>query len=107
MSISYSGEYGISKNTQQQEWLDGPGYAYWYNKALNLDGKEALFTKDMVQKMKDGVDGWGNTNWYDKIFGTGTRQHHNVSASGGTERLHFFASIGYLKEKGNIDKFQL
>lgn len=105
MSISYSGEYGISKNTQQQEWLDGPGYAYWYNKALNLDGKEALFTKDMVQKMKDGVDGWGNTNWYDKIFGTGTRQHHNVSASGGTERLHFFASIGYLKEKGNIDNF--
>ncbi|MCS2977932.1 hypothetical protein NXX48_24295 [Bacteroides faecis] len=22
--------------------------------------------------MKDGVDGWGNTNWYDKIYGTGT-----------------------------------
>lgn len=105
MTISYTGKYGVSNNAEQQEWLDGPKYAYWYNKALNLDGKEALFTKDMVQKMRDGVDGWGNTNWYDKVFGTGTRQHHNVSASGGTEKIHFFTSIGYLKEKGNIDNF--
>lgn len=105
MSISYTGKYGVSNNAEQQEWLDGPKYAYWYNKALNLDGKEALFTKDMVQKMRDGVDGWGNTNWYDKVFGTGTRQHHNVSASGGTEKIRFFTSIGYLKEQGNIDNF--
>ena len=57
------------------------------------------------RKMKDGVDGWGNTNWYDKIYGTGTRTHHNISATGGSDRVRFFASIGYLDEKGNIDNY--
>lgn len=56
--------------------------------------------------MREGVDGWGNTNWYDKVYGTGVRQHHNISASGGSEKIRFFTSIGYLEEKGNIDKFK-
>src|SRR3712207_9373383 len=59
----------------------------------------------MVQKMREGKDGWGNTNWYDKIYETGTRTHHNISATGGSERVKFFASIGYLKENGNIDNY--
>jgi TonB-linked SusC/RagA family outer membrane protein len=105
MNIVYTGSYGVSQNAVQQQWLDGPGYAYWYNKARELDGDTPIFTSEMVQKMKDGVDGWGNTNWYDEIMGTGTRQHHNVSAQGGSERVRFFTSIGYLEEKGNIDNF--
>lgn len=105
MHITYTGEYGISQNANEQQWLDGPGYAYWYNKARELDGDPIVFSSEMVQKMKDGVDGWGNTNWYKEILGTGTRQHHNVSASGGNEKIHFFASLGYMDEKGNIDNF--
>lgn len=104
-SITYTGAFGISENAQQQVWLDGPGYAYWYNKALTMQGDNPVFTDEMVQKMRDGVDGWGNTNWYNKIFGTGNRMHHNVSATGGNERIKFFASIGYLKEEGNIDNY--
>lgn len=105
MSITYTGSVGFSQNAEQQEWLDGPGYAYWYNKARELQGDSQVFTAEMVQKMKDGVDGWGNTNWYDKVFGTGTRTHHNISATGGSDRVRFFASIGYLNEDGNIDNY--
>ena len=105
MSITYSASAGISQNAHQQTWLDGPGYAYWYNKARNLDGDTEIFTQEMVQKMRTGTDGWGNTNWYDKIFGTGSRQHHNISASGGNDKVNFFSSLGYLQEKGNIQHF--
>lgn len=104
-SITYTGSYGLSENAQQQVWLDGPGYAYWYNKARELQGDTPIFTDEMVQKMREGRDGWGNTNWYKKLYGTGHRMHHNVSATGGNEKLRFFASIGYLKEKGNIDNY--
>ena len=104
-SITYTGSYGLSENAQQQVWLDGPGYAYWYNKARELQGDTPIFTNEMVQKMREGRDGWGNTNWYKKLYGTGHRTHHNVSATGGNEKLRFFASIGYLKEKGNIDNY--
>lgn len=105
MSITYTGSVGFSQNAEQQEWLDGPGYAYWYNKARELQGDSQVFTAEMVQKMRDGVDGWGNTNWYDKVYGTGTRTHHNISATGGSDRVRFFASIGYLNEDGNIDNY--
>lgn len=105
MHITYTGTYGISKNAEQQEWLDGPSYAYWYNKALEMQGDPILFTKEVVEKMKNNQDGWGNTNWYDKVYGTGYKMHHNVSASGGSEKLRFFTSLGYFKNKGNINNF--
>ena len=37
-TISYKGSYGVSQNANPMTLLDGPGYAYWYNKALELDG---------------------------------------------------------------------
>jgi TonB-linked SusC/RagA family outer membrane protein len=105
LRISYTGTSGISQNANQMEWLDGPGYAYWYNQARIMDGDEAVFTEAQVQKMKDGVDGWGNTNWYKKVFGTGTNTHHNVSATGGNDNVRFFTSVGVLTQKGNVDKY--
>ncbi|MDE5554244.1 MAG: SusC/RagA family TonB-linked outer membrane protein, partial [Muribaculaceae bacterium] len=103
--ISYSGSVGISQNAEYQEWLDGPGYAYWYNKGLEMDGLQPIFTEEHVRKMIEGVDGWGNTNWYKEVFGTGFRTAHNLSATGGNERVKFFAALSYLKEDGNVDKF--
>lgn len=109
--ISYNGEYGISRNTDMLRLLNGPEYAYWYNKTTELDckaiGKEfvPIFTQEQVQWMKEGSHGWGNTDWYSKTFGTGTTQHHTVSASGGNDRSKFFTSIGYFDQTGNVQNF--
>ena len=65
MNLTYKGSYGASFNTSYPEFLDGPGYAYWYNKALELDGQEPIFTAKHVQMMREGTNGWGNTNWID------------------------------------------
>lgn len=109
--ISYNGEYGISKNTDMLEMLDGPSYAYWYNKVTELDclaiGKEftPIFTKEHLQWMEEGSHGWGNTNWYKETFGVGTTQHHSVSASGGNDKSKFFTSIGFFDQNGNVENF--
>lgn len=100
--ISYTGSVGISHNAEQQQWLDGPEYAYWYNKARVLDGNSQVFSPEVIAKMKAQVDGWGNTNWYKELFGMGYRTHHNISASGGTNKVKYFASIGILDENGNL-----
>ena len=65
MNLTYKGSYGASFNTSYPEFLDGPGYAYWYNKALELDGQKPIFTARHVQMMREGTNGWGNTNWID------------------------------------------
>lgn len=105
LGISYNGNYGISQNTNQIKWLDGPGYAYWYNMAREMDGDEPVFTSEQVEKMKAGVDGWGNTNWYDEVFGIGSTTNHNISATGGSEKVKFFSSLGTFQQKGNVDNF--
>lgn len=105
LGISYNGNYGVSQNTNQIKWLDGPGYAYWYNMAREMDGDDPVFTSAQVEKMKAGVDGWGNTNWYDEVFGIGSTMNHNVSATGGTEKVKFFSSLSAFQQKGNVDNF--
>ena len=105
MSLTYKGSYGASFNTSYPEFLDGPGYAYWYNKALELDGKDPIFTAQHVAMMKQGKGGWGNTNWFDEIFGTGTTQQHSITSTGGSERFNYFASLGYMNQQGNIKNF--
>ena len=105
LGISYNGNYGISQNANQIKWLDGPGYAYWYNMAREMDGDDPVFTSAQVEKMKAGVDGWGNTNWYDEVFGIGRNMNHNVSATGGTEKVKFFSSLSAFQQKGNVDNF--
>src|SRR5690554_7318635 len=50
------------------DMLDGPQYAYWYNKAREMDGDQIVFSSKHIDMMKndDPSDGWGNTNWYKK-----------------------------------------
>ncbi len=104
-TISYKGSFGVSANANPMELLDGPGYAYWYNKALEMDGKQPVFTGEIVQKMINEEDGWGNTNWYDKVFDVGTNMSHTISATGGNEKMNYFASIGMFDQKGNVKNF--
>lgn len=39
-------------------------------------------------------------DWYDEAYRTSLRQEYNVSVSGATDRSNFFASFGYLNNKG-------
>jgi len=41
-------------------------------------------------------------NWWDLATQEGVNQNHNISLSGGTEKLQSFMSVGYYKESGAI-----
>ena len=103
--INFTASYGLSMNTEMLELLDAPQYAYWYNKARVMDGNAPIFSQEHVRKMLAGEDGWGNTNWYEKTFGVGTNAQYNVNASGGTENVKYYASLGYFNQTGNVDRF--
>ncbi len=106
-TITFNGGYGVSANALMIEMLDGPGYAYWYNKAREMDGDAPVFSSTHVEKMlnNDPSDGWGNTNWYKKTFGVGSTMNYNVNATGGTEKIKYFVSLGDYKQKGNVEGF--
>ncbi len=105
--ITYRGSIGASMNANFPKFLDGPGYAYWYNKASELDGNLPVFTEQQVKKMLNGdpSDGWGNTDWIKETYKVGITEQHNVTATGGTDKIKYFASLGYLDQNGNVDNF--
>lgn len=57
------------------------------------------------ESMPDPVDPsqtliFQETDWQDVLFRTGVSQNHHLSASGGTEKAQFSASLGYLDNQG-------
>ncbi len=116
--ISYNASVGASLNANFPKFMDGPQFAYYYNVAQMMDQLSSgviesdseyvpYFTKEQVEMMTNGdpTDGWDNVNYIDKVFGTGMTQKHNVTVQGGTESVRYFASFGYLGQKGNIDNY--
>ena len=42
------------------------------------------------------------TNWQDAIFQTAFQQQHQVSAQGGTEKIQYYVSAGYMNQEGTF-----
>ena len=116
--IPYNVSLGASLNANFPQFMDGPQFAYYYNVADMMDKLASgaiktaeeytpYFTQEQVALMKNGdpTDGYDNVNYIDKVYGTGFNQKHNVTVQGGTDKVRYFASFGYLGQKGNIDNY--
>ena len=116
--ITYNGSIGASMNANFPQFMNGLQFAYYYNMADMMDklanGSIAdmkqytpVFTKANVEAMLNGdpTDGWDNVNYIDKVFGTGINQKHNITVQGGSDKMRYFTSVGYLGQDGNIDNF--
>ncbi len=109
-SINYNSSIALSTNTNFPKFLDGPGYAYWYNKAQEMDGvaeASRRFTADEIERIKNGDPQgiFGNTDWFDLLFRKSAPIYtNNLSMSGGSDRVKFFASIGSYNQLGIIDR---
>jgi len=66
--------------------------ALWENAKLNPDGINAYGVKNSIA--------YPNTDWFKELFHTGFMQKHNISLSGGTEKVKGYVSIGYLDNPG-------
>ncbi|MDR0507493.1 MAG: TonB-dependent receptor [Dysgonamonadaceae bacterium] len=102
--ISYDGSYTLTQNTAMPEYLNARDYMYWHNKARQMDGLTPLWTSDIQNKVmnNDPNSIWGETDWIDKVFRTGTTQQHNISASGGNEKSRYYTSIGVMDQEGTL-----
>ncbi|MCX6279959.1 MAG: TonB-dependent receptor [Bacteroidetes bacterium] len=73
---------------------------------------EVLNTKQyraLIDEMDSGTynPAWtGYTDWSKETFGTGYNQSYQLSASGGSEKTQYFASIGVLSEAGIVKPAQ-
>jgi TonB-linked SusC/RagA family outer membrane protein len=76
------------------------------NEALTNDGLPLEFTQQDLDhfKAKDDPFGHPDVNWYDVFYNKSSLQvDNNLDISGGTERVKYFASIGYLFQNGLLN----
>ena len=116
--ITYDGSYGISTNANFPKFMNGVQFMNYFNMADMMDQLangsitdrsqyQPKYTTEMYQKVinNDPDDGYDNYDYIDEVFGTGTNTKHTLSMQGGTENHSYYASIGYLGQKGNIKNF--
>ncbi len=105
LAASYTFNYGLSQVTRLPKNLGSYEYAVLFNEAKLNDNPSAApeFSLERLDGFKSGADRelYPNTNWMDLVLGgSAPRMQHNISLSGGTEKIKYFTSLGYLDEDG-------
>lgn len=109
-SINFSTSVSALTPTKLIEQANSYEYSTFYNQMNKSDGNEPMFSDEIVQKFKDGSDPirFPSTDWTDYIMKDATLQtQHNVSISGGTDKVRYFISGGYYTQGGLFRDFGL
>lgn len=109
--VSYNGNFSVQSPTCLPEFLKGYEFARLYNEAAANDNPDAepAFSDEELQKFKDGSDPlfYPSTDWLDLAMKKHAFQtRHTVNISGGTQRVNYFVSLGYLWQDGLFKEFQ-
>jgi TonB-linked SusC/RagA family outer membrane protein len=105
LSANYSFNYGFSKVTRLPDALGAYEYATLFNEAKLNDNPLASpeYSLERLESFRNGSnpDADPNTDWMDLVLGgSAPRKQHNLSLSGGSEKIKYFTSFGYLNEDG-------
>ena len=129
-TINYNNSFRISSPVNLPEMMNSYTFANYFNEAAKNAKWGAVFSDDVMQQMLDfqaaggtstgglPTDGkvWGkpggdpfteayaNTDWYGEIYRDNSfSQEHNMSLNGGSEKITYYASLGYLDQKGLLN----
>jgi len=95
--FSYDGSYGVQYQQQRIDVMDLKDFAVLSNSiAEETNGRDPR-----PEFMDPSLLGHG-TNWQDAIFQLAPIQNHQISVSGGSDKLQYYVSGGYLNQDGTI-----
>ena len=133
LQVNYNNSFRWNRVSRMPKSVDSYTFATYYNDAASNSGQTPFFEPDQMQKIKDFMDGkrhdgieidpntgnwkdlyndgFANTDWIDVLFDKTTfAQEHNISVTGGSEKVKIFASVNYMGQDGiiklNPEKYQ-
>lgn len=107
--VSYTYNQGFNTFTDLRETMNSADYATNYNQAQKADAyvTGAVYTPRYsdadIELYRNGQDPifHPNTNWIDLLFRKwSTQSQHNLTISGGQNKVKFFVSGGYFNQQG-------
>tara|TARA_R110002050_G_scaffold1281_3_gene9219 strand:- start:13877 stop:16930 length:3054 start_codon:yes stop_codon:yes gene_type:complete len=104
MQIEFSSSLGVQERTRDPEYLGSYEYSTLYNEALINQGQEPIYSDEDLQMFKDGSnpDTHPDADWYSVLNKTALVKTHNISATGGSEKIRYATSFGFLDQDGII-----
>ena len=124
--INYNNSFRWNSPINMPHTMDSYTFATYFNDGcLNTPGWAPHFNEEHLQRILDyqsgkltasipansngkWMDGYAagndNVDWYDVVYKDVTfSQEHNISASGGTEKVNYYLSLNYLNNGGLIE----
>ena len=102
-SLNYNGYVGIQNPTKVPTFVNSYQYALMRNEANKNDGLAPAYTDADLQKFLDHSDPDGHSDGHplqDIIMPNRIITSHNLSLSGGADRIRYFAGIQYTSQQG-------
>ena len=94
--VSYDASVGVKEASHLVNMAGPNQYANYLNEASVYYGSGDSLVP--ASKLASGY----NTDWFDAILRRGLWQNHNVSLSGGSDKITYFLSAGYIGEEGIV-----
>lgn len=103
VKIEYSGYVGFQKVTRYPEMMNAYEYASLYNEAIHNANPwrgASAYSQEQLEAYRNGTAG---TDWWSETMrSTAPQTSHNLSLTGGTEKVKYYMSIGYMNQGGII-----
>ncbi len=96
-TINYDVSYGWQNPWKKKSVLNATEYMTVMNEAAINDGNSPKYTAEQIKNAGKGTD------WQDETFNYDAPiESHQVSINGGTEKVTYFLSLGYLDQEGIV-----
>lgn len=120
LSITYNGRVSITKPVRFTELVSNyADYMEFMNEGFNQLDQASVFAQTTIDQWKeanknpnaiDQASGlpnyvvFPNTNWHEEFFNSQKNpiHEHNLSLNGGSEKIRFMASLGYMDNPGLV-----
>ena len=94
--FSYDGMVAVSRQNSRIKMMNLRQFAEFYNDMVDLGEVEAN-----AMYADPSILGKG-TNWQDEVFRTAIQHQHQISATGGSEKVQYYVSGSYMNQQGTI-----
>ncbi len=99
--FQYSGSISASSPTDMPEVMNAYQWIVMRNDAAVNIGLDPIYTKEEVELWRQGEEGYESTDWYNETMKKfNMLQQHTFSVQGGSDKVNFYVSLGFLKDPG-------
>jgi len=115
IDLDYSGSFGLQNPTGSPRSVDAAEWMTLRNEKTmhNVNGGSRAYSPEEIEAYRNGT--MQSTDWWDLVMRPLAPQtQHTLSATGGSERIQFFTSVGYQQQESfirsnnlNYDRFNL